>query len=125
MRLFHKTVTYLVLQCVRIAPLTSGKCCVTTKDNIADVQKDGEPSGALDTLRANTPAVLTNNAPRVVAVLKILGCSAMCLSKNGCFAVAGAGFIIAHSIMGLFAGKKSEEEKERLRKKEEGRSKTI
>ena len=90
-------------------------------DEQPDMKSGGQPSGFLDKVRGGSPAILSNEAPRVVAVLKILGCSAMCLSKNGCFAVAGAGFIIAHSIMGLFAGKKSEEEKERLRKKEEAK----
>jgi hypothetical protein len=95
--------------------------------NITDVQSDeqpemksgGQPSGFFEKLRASTPAILTNNAPRVVATLKVIGCSAMCLSSNKCFAVGGAGFITAHSIMGLFARKKSEEEKERLRQQEE------
>lgn len=78
-------------------------------------------TGILDRLRAATPDVIRNNAPRVVALLKICGSSSMLLSKNRLFSVAGAGFIAANSIIGIFGTKKSEEQKERLRQEEESK----
>ncbi len=87
--------------------------------NITAVQSDGQPQGFLDKLRANTPDILTNNAPRVVSALKIMGSTSMLFSKNRAFSLAGAGFITANIIMGLFGGKKTEEQKELLRKEEE------
>lgn len=80
-----------------------------------------QPQGALDRLRSATPDSIKNNAPRVVAALKIMGSSSMFLSKNKVFSTAGAGFITANSIALLFGSKKSEEQKEHLREQEDSK----
>ncbi len=81
----------------------------------AKAMDNQEKPGFTDRLRAHAPEIVTNNAPRIVAGLKILGCSAMFFSKNRVFSAAGAGFISAFSIIALFGKKKTEEEKEKLR----------
>lgn len=89
---------------------------VDSEDN---KKPEGQPRGFLDRVRSATPAVITDNAPRVVAALKIMGSTSMLFSKNWAFKIAGAGFITANLIMGTFGKKKSEEEKERLRNEAE------
>jgi len=42
-----------------------------------------QPRGFLERVRAGTPEILTNNAPRVVAALKIMGSTSMLFSKTG------------------------------------------
>ena len=72
----------------------------------------------LEKLTANTPATVTNNAPRIVAGLKILGSTSMLFSKNNVFKIAGAGFITGNTITAIFAKRKTEEEKEKLRQED-------
>jgi hypothetical protein len=69
----------------------------------------------LDTLRENTPQLMKDNAPRVVAGLKIAGAGTMLLSQNRMYNLAGAGFLAGNGIIAVYGGKKSEEEKARLR----------
>ena len=69
------------------------------------------------------PDVVKNNAPRAVGVLKVLGSSCMVyFSDNKAFKTAGVGFITANAIMASFGGKKTEEQKEKLRAEEEGKN---
>ena len=76
----------------------------------------------LENFRDSTPDIIKNNAPRVVAGLKILGSVSALFSKNRFFSIAGAGFITAQSIVLMFGRKKTEEEKERLREEESANS---
>lgn len=75
-------------------------------------------SGALDSLRRNTPDIVKDNAPRVVSALKIAGSIAMVTSKNWAFKVAGSCFIAGNLVMMAFGHKKTDEERERLQKEE-------
>lgn len=90
-------------------------------DSEDNIKTEEQPRGFLDRVRSATPAIITDNAPKVVSALKILGCTSMLFSKNKIFSVAGAGAITAHAIPGIFASKKTEEEKERLRQEEEAK----
>jgi hypothetical protein len=77
-------------------------------------QKDG----FFDRLRANTPSVIRDNAPRIVAPLKIAGSLAMMKTKSWPFKAAGSFFIAGNLIMMAFGHKKTDEERERLQKEE-------
>lgn len=85
---------------------------MTTKEG--QQEEEGEKTGFTGWMRSFAPDIVKNNAPRIVAGLKIIGCSSMLFSKNRVFSLAGAGFIGAFSLIGLFGGKKSDEEKARL-----------
>ncbi len=74
-----------------------------------------EGAYAIDAMRDITPAVMKDNAPRVVAGLKMLGSGSMMFSKNPLFALTGAGFVTGNGIVMLFGGKKTEAEKAKLR----------
>lgn len=82
---------------------------------VSTVDVPKEDMSLLEKIRANTPDIVKDNAPRVVAALKITGCSAMMLSEDKSFRAAGAGFIAAFGTMAVFGGKKTEEEKALLR----------
>jgi len=74
-----------------------------------------EKHGFFDTLREHTPNIIKDNAPRIVAGMKIIGTASMVLSKNKLFSIAGLGFISADSVTAFFGRKKTEKEKETLR----------
>ncbi|MBN8542733.1 MAG: hypothetical protein J0M34_00530 [Alphaproteobacteria bacterium] len=73
---------------------------------------------ALDVLRQNTPKILTDNAPRVVAGFKIAGSAAMIATGNWAFRVAGSMFILGNIVMSIFGQKKTDEEREKLQNQE-------
>jgi hypothetical protein len=78
-----------------------------------------EDAGAIAALKQHTPDIIKDNAPRVVAGLKILGVSSMLFSKNRVFSVAGGLFTVAFGTMAFYGGKKTEAEKEALRQEAE------
>ncbi len=72
--------------------------------------------GFFTTLRKNTPAVLRDNAPRVVAGLKIASAASMLFDKeNPAFQGAGICQGLGYIVIAAFGHKKTEEEKEALR----------
>lgn len=102
--------------------LLSGRKITHTMENTENqIPPPDEKHGFLDRLRSSTPDIIKDNAPRIVAGMKICSSIVTILSKNQVFSAAGAGFIGAFSIIALFGGKKSEEEKARLREEEEQR----
>lgn len=78
-------------------------------------QEEEHKHGALDSLRDATPQVMKDNAPRIVAGMKILSSLSMLLSENKMMKLAGAGFSVGNGLAAIYGGKKTEEEKARLR----------
>ncbi len=76
-------------------------------------------NGAIGAIRSHTPQILQDNAPRVVAGIKMLASSVAVFSKNKLFSITGIGLTAANVIVFAFGNKKSEAEKEKLREEEE------
>ncbi|MFZ4125706.1 MAG: hypothetical protein ACOYJ2_06520 [Rickettsiales bacterium] len=90
---------------------------IEQKKDSAHDSEQAPPSG-LDVLRQNTPKILTDNAPRVVAGFKIAGSAAMIATGNWAFRVAGSMFILGNIVMSIFGQKKTDEEREKLQTQE-------
>ncbi len=79
------------------------------------VNHESKSSGFLHTFRNNTPQVVKDNAPRVVAGLKMIASGIMLASPNKGMKLGGMFNMLGHTTIVLFGHKKTEQEKEGLR----------
>ena len=93
----------------------------TNSSNNAEMPK--KPS-FLERLRSAMPKVMMDNAPRIVGLLKITGSFFMSQGESKLFKVAGVHFMTANGIMEMFGGKKTEEQKDKLRAEESGKQRS-
>jgi hypothetical protein len=91
-----------------------------TADTKVEPKQEPQKRSGIQKFRDSMPKALTDNAPRVVGALKVAGPFVVfAKSDNIIFRTAAALFMLAYSVMTIFGGKKTAEEKEKLRKENE------